>query len=86
MNEFVKRGEFVHTMFESLAPKMNSAQNMNPAIGYNATLTFITYPKKGGKVQPARIQEGFHSICYIKRKIVWYRLITVMNYVVRVSS
>ena len=28
---------------------MNSAQNMNPAIGFNATLTFITYPQKGGK-------------------------------------
>lgn len=28
---------------------MNSAQNMNPAIGFNATLTFITYPEKGGK-------------------------------------
>ena len=36
-------------MFESLARKMNSAQNMNPAIGFNATLTFITYPQKGGK-------------------------------------
>lgn len=22
---------------------------MNPAIGFNATLTFITYPDKGGK-------------------------------------
>ena len=30
-----------------LARKMNSAQNMNPAIGFNATLTFITYPEKG---------------------------------------
>ena len=28
---------------------MNSAQNMNPAIGFNATLMFITYPEKGGK-------------------------------------
>ena len=28
---------------------MNSAQNMNPAICFNATLTFITYPEKGGK-------------------------------------
>ena len=27
---------------------MNSAQNLNPAIGFNATLTFITYPDKGG--------------------------------------
>ena len=36
-------------MLESLARKMNSAQNMNPAIGFNATLTFITYPDKGGK-------------------------------------
>ena len=36
-------------MFESLARKMNSAQNMNPAVGFNATLTFITYPDKGGK-------------------------------------
>ena len=33
----------------SLARKMNSAQNMNPAIGFNATLTFITYPDKGDK-------------------------------------
>lgn len=47
--EFVKRGDYVHAMFESLARKMNSAQNMNPAIGCNATLTFITYPDKGGK-------------------------------------
>ena len=49
VKEFVKRGDYVHTMFESLARKMNSAQNMNPAIGFNATLTFITYPQKGGK-------------------------------------
>ena len=49
VNEFVKRGDYVHAMFESLARKMNSAQNMNPAIGFNATLTFITYPDKGGK-------------------------------------
>ena len=49
IQEFVKRGDYVHTMFESLARKMNSAQNMNPAIGFNATLTFITYPDKGGK-------------------------------------
>ena len=37
------------TQRESLARKMNSAQNMNPAIGFNATLTFITYPDKDGK-------------------------------------
>ena len=49
VNEFVKRGDYVHAMFESLARKMNSTQNMNPAIGFNATLTFITYPDKGGK-------------------------------------
>ena len=49
MNEFLKRSEFVHTMFASLARKMNGAQNMNPAIGFNATHTFITYPEKGGK-------------------------------------
>ena len=49
VQEFVKRGDYVHAMFESLARKMNSAQNMNPAIGFNATLTFITYPDKGGK-------------------------------------
>ena len=47
--EFVHRGDYVHAMLESLARKMNSAQNMNPAIGFNATLTFITYPDKGGK-------------------------------------
>ena len=47
--EFVQRGDYVHAMFESLARKMNSAQNMNPTIGFNATLTFITYPDKGGK-------------------------------------
>ena len=49
MNEFVHRGDYVHAIFESLARKMNSAQNMKPAIGFNATLTFITYPDKGGK-------------------------------------
>ena len=49
INEFVKRGDYVHQMFESLARKMNSAQNINPAIGFNATLTFIAYPEKGGK-------------------------------------
>lgn len=49
VSEFVKRGEFVHTMFESLARKMNSVQNMNPTIGFKATLTFITYPEKRGK-------------------------------------
>ena len=49
VNEFVNRGHCVHAMFESLARKMNSAQNMNPAIGFNTTLTFITYPQKGGK-------------------------------------
>ena len=49
IQEFVKRGAYVHAMFESLARKMNSAQNMNPAIGFNATLKFITYPDKGGK-------------------------------------
>ena len=49
IQEFVKRDDYVHAMFESLARKMNSAQNMNPAIGFNATLTFITYPDKGGK-------------------------------------
>ena len=49
VNEFVKRSDYVHTMFESRARKMNSAQNMNPAIGFNATLMFITYPEKGGK-------------------------------------
>ena len=49
VKEFVKRGDYVHAMFESLARKMNSAQNMNPAIGFNATLTFITYPDKGDK-------------------------------------
>ena len=41
--------DYVHAMFESLARKMNSALNMNPAIGFSATLTFITYPDKGGK-------------------------------------
>ena len=45
----LKRSDYVHAMFESLARKMNSAQNMNPAIGFNATLTFITYPDKGEK-------------------------------------
>ena len=49
VNEFVNRGDYAHAMFESLARKMNSAQNMNPAIWFNATLTFITYPEKGGK-------------------------------------
>ena len=49
IKQFIERGDYVHTMFESLAQKMNSAQNMNPAIGFNATLTFITYPEKGGK-------------------------------------
>ena len=49
VKEFVKRGDYVHGMFESLTRKINSAQNMNPAIGFNATLTFITYPQKGGK-------------------------------------
>ena len=49
VNEFVKRGDYVHAMFESLARKSNSAQSMNPAIGFNATLMFITYPEKGGK-------------------------------------
>ena len=49
VQEFVKRSDYVHSMFESLARKMNSAQNMNPAIGFKATLTFITYPEKGGK-------------------------------------
>ena len=49
INEFVNRGDYVHAMFEPLAREMNSAQNMNPAIGFNATLTFITYPEKGGK-------------------------------------
>ena len=49
IQEFVKRDDYVHAMFESLARKMNSAQNMNPAIGFNATLMFITYPDKGGK-------------------------------------
>ena len=49
VKEFVKRGDYVHAMFESLARKMNSAQNMNPAIGFNAPLTFITYPDKGCK-------------------------------------
>ena len=45
------------TLFESLVQKMNSAQNMNPAIGFNATLTFVTYPEKGGK-GPARNNPG----------------------------
>ena len=38
VKEFVKRGDYVHAMFESLARKMNTT-----------TLTFITYPQKGGK-------------------------------------
>ena len=45
----MKRGDYVHAMFKSLARKMNGAENMNPAVGFNATLTFITYPEKGGK-------------------------------------
>ena len=49
VKEFVKRGDYVHAMFKSLARKMNGAENMNPAVGFNATLTFITYPEKGGK-------------------------------------
>ena len=49
VQEFVQRSDYVHAMFESLARKMNSAQNMNPAIGFIATLTFITYPDKGRK-------------------------------------
>lgn len=49
IKEFVERGDYVHAMFQTLANKMNSAQQMNPAIGFNATLTFITYPEKGGK-------------------------------------
>lgn len=49
VKQFVERGDYVHVMFESLAQKMNSAQNMNPSVGFNATLTFITYPEKGGK-------------------------------------
>ena len=36
---------------------MNSAQNMNPAIGFNATLTFITYRDKGG-IGPASNNPG----------------------------
>ena len=43
VNELVQCSGYVHAMFESLARKMNSAQNMNPAIGFNATLTFILY-------------------------------------------
>lgn len=70
VNEFVKRGDYVHAMFESLARKMNSAQNMNPAIGFNATFKFITYPEKGAKVQLQRIQTDFHLISCTKRKIV----------------
>ena len=46
LKEFVKRGDYVHAMFESLARKMNSAQNTNPAIGFNATLAFIADPEK----------------------------------------
>lgn len=49
VKEFVQRTDYVHAMFQSIAKKMNSAQHMNPAIGFNATLTFITYPEKGGK-------------------------------------
>ena len=57
VNEFLKRSDYVHTLFESLAQKMNSAQNMNPAISFNATPTFTTYLEKGGKV-PARNNPG----------------------------
>ena len=49
VKEFVKRGDYVYAMFESLARKMNSAKKIYPAIGFNTTLTFITYPQKGGK-------------------------------------
>ena len=49
VQEFVQRSDYVHAMFESLARKTNRAQNMNAAIGFMATLTFITYPDKGGK-------------------------------------
>lgn len=49
LDELVKSSDYVHALFELLARKMKSAQNMNPAMGLNATLTFITYPEKGGK-------------------------------------
>ena len=57
VKEFVQRSDYVQAMFESLARKMNSAQNVNPAIGFNATLTFITHPDKGGK-GPASYNPG----------------------------
>ena len=71
VNEFLKRCEYVHILFDSLAQKMNSAPNMNPAIGFNATLTFVTYPEKKGKAQPKTSQAGFHMMhkkkdCMIK--------------------
>ena len=57
VHEFLKRSNCVQSVFESLAKKMDSAQNMNPAIGFNATLTFITYPGKEGKAS-ARKKPG----------------------------
>ena len=42
----MKRGDYVHAMFESLARKMNSAQNTNPATGFNARLPFDMMHKK----------------------------------------
>ena len=67
VQEFVKRSDYVHAMFESLARKMNSAQNMNPATGFNATLTFITHPDKGGK-GPASNNSGRLSFKMMHKK------------------
>ena len=63
----MKRSDYVHAMFESLARKMNSAQNMNPATGFNATLTFITHPDKGGK-GPASNNLGRLSFKMMQKK------------------
>lgn len=50
VQEFVKRSDYVHAMFESLARKMNSAQNINPAIEFNATLPSLRTQTKAEKV------------------------------------
>ena len=62
MKEFVHRGDYVHAMFESLARKMNSAQNMNPAIGLMLLSRLSPTLTKVAKVQLLKIQTDYPLI------------------------
>lgn len=60
LDELVKSSDYVHALFESLARKMNSAQNMNAAWALTPLSPLSRTLKKVEKVLLQRTQDDYH--------------------------